>query len=179
MVNDTARLFIGLELPGDVREALSRIARDVPGARWVRPEQLHITLAFLGNVDAARQARLRDALQDVRLTPFALQLRGAGTFGGARPRVLWAGLVEVPAALRRLHADVSAAIQDAGLVADPAPFHPHVTLARLREGRRGDVQPFLDRHATTDFGGWQVTTFVLFRSVLSAQGSTYTVELRA
>ena len=172
------RLFVGLDLPADVRGALAALDRDAPGVRWVAPALLHLTLAFVGNVAPAGEARLHDALGAVRFGAFDLHLAGVGAFGGPRPRVIWSGLHAVPDGLRHLHAHVHAAISAAGLVADAAAFHPHVTLGRLRDGRRRDVEPFLSRYANAEFGRWTVREFVLFRSRLSPRGPDYVAELR-
>jgi len=70
------------------------------------------------------------------------------------------------------------AVLRAGLEPDLKPFHPHITLARMRGVSRAMLKPFLRRHAETEFGLWNVTGFVLFSSVLAPEGSSYTVELR-
>ncbi len=172
------RLFVGLELPDACRRALAHVDHGVEGVRWVREDLLHVTLAFLGDVDAQREARFRASLPAVQVPAFTLRIVGVGAFGGSRPRIVWAGLSGGHPHLQRLHQQVSDAVRRAGLDSDPAPFHPHVTIGRVRSATRHALQPFLERHATTEFGTWTVSGVVLFRSVLSAQGPSYTVELR-
>ena len=164
------RLFIGLELPDEIRQALARLDHGVEGVRWVREELLHVTLAFLGDVDAGREARLRASLLAVHVPAFTLRVVGVGAFGGSRPRVVWAGLADGHPHLLRLHAQVTEAVQRAGLDPDPAPFHPHVTIGRTRAATRRALQPFLERYRDAEFGAWTVSSVALFSSVLSARG---------
>ena len=100
------RLFIALSLPEEVRERLSLLAGGLPGARWVAPESLHLTLRFVGEVDAPQAHDLDDVLSTIDLPEFELTLRGLGTFDeGRRLRSLWAG-VEPNETLLRLQAKV-------------------------------------------------------------------------
>jgi 2'-5' RNA ligase len=86
------RLFIALELPESHRRVLAALDPHVKGLRWLPQDQLHATLSFIEHVPSDEEQRLRDALSMVRVAPFFLPMRGIGTFGGARPTVVWAGL---------------------------------------------------------------------------------------
>jgi RNA 2',3'-cyclic 3'-phosphodiesterase len=172
------RLFFGLELPSFCRESLAEIDPHLKNVRWTRTEKLHVTLSFLGDVDAAREEALRETLSLVHVPPFFLPLRGVGTFGGERPTVLWAGLGKGHPHLFALHHHLQDAVLRAGLEPDLRPFHPHVTLARPRGISASVLRPFLRKFAEADFGMWEVKDFVLFSSQLSPDGSTYTVEMR-
>lgn len=174
----TRRLFIGLELPEECRQALARLDHGVAGVRWVRDDLLHVTLEFLGEVDAEHEARLRDALLAVRVPAFTLAIAGVGTFGGSRPRVVWAGVRGGHPHLLMLHGQISDAVMHAGLAPDQGPFHAHVTIGRVRAATRSQLEPFLQRYHDAEFGAWTVSDVVLFRSVLSPKGPTYTVEQR-
>src|SRR5688572_7909729 len=97
------RLFIALELPERCRERLSDLGTPMRGVRWLRADQLHLTLAFLGDVSAGAETNLREKLSEVRVPPFLLPIEGVGMFGGARPSVIWAGVGTAHPHLFALH----------------------------------------------------------------------------
>jgi 2'-5' RNA ligase len=173
------RLFLGLELPASIRQELADLDPRIKGVRWLPPEQLHLTMSFLGDVDASHEEKLRETLMSVPVpASFFLPVTGVGVFGGDWPRVVWAGVGKGHPHLFALHPHLQDAVLRAELEPDLKPFHPHITLARLRDVSRSSLKPFLRRHAETEFGLWKVTGFTLFSSVLNPEGSTYTVELR-
>jgi 2'-5' RNA ligase len=157
---------------------LTEIDPQLRGLRWLGAEQIHLTLVFLGNVAAAGEARLREALTQVQVPPFVLPIQGVGAFGGGQPRVVWAGVGTAHPHLFALHKRIHDAVLHAGLTAELRPFHPHITLGRAKGLSRGALQPFLRKFAGTEFGLWEVSEFVLFSSVRSPEESTYTIELR-
>ncbi|HEY7835359.1 MAG TPA: RNA 2',3'-cyclic phosphodiesterase [Ktedonobacterales bacterium] len=133
------RTFIAIELNEAARRQLARtVARlrgALPAAHWADPAGLHLTLAFLGELDDARLAEAMTAAASAAPTvaPFALALAGLGRFGPpAAPRVVWAGVAGDLAALARLHQALAAALAARAFTLDPRPFTPHLTLARLR-----------------------------------------------
>ncbi|HEV7867422.1 MAG TPA: RNA 2',3'-cyclic phosphodiesterase [Chthoniobacteraceae bacterium] len=172
------RLFFGLELPASAREALAAADPQLKNVRWVKAEKLHLTLSFPGEVEPEQEGALHEALTAVRVPPFFLPIRGVGTFGGSKPSVLWAGVGKGHPHLFGLHKHLQDAVLRAGLQPDLRPFHPHVTLARIRDVSAEVLRPFLRKHAETEFGMWEVQEFVLYSSRLSSEGSEYTVELR-
>ena len=124
------RLFVAIDLPEVMREELVRLGTQIPGVRWHPPEKLHLTLAFLGDAVAPEvQTRLHQTLAAVRVPPFFLPLTGTGSFGGTRPRAIWAGTGRGHPHLFALHKAVNDAVLAAGGEADLKPFVPHVTLA--------------------------------------------------
>ena len=150
----------------------------IRGVRWVLAELMHLTMSFLGQVDADREETLRGALAGVRVAPFFLPIRGVWAFGGERPTTVWAGVGKGHPHLFALHKHIQDAILQSGLEPDLRPFHPHITLVRVKDVPRERLRPFLHRHEKTEFDLWQATGFVLFSSVLSHEGATYTVEMR-
>lgn len=171
------RLFIGLELPATIQETLAALDPKVAGLRWLEPEQMHLTMSFLGNVQTSDEERLQDALGTVEVPPFFLPVEGVGAFGGAKPTVVWAGVGKGHPHLFALHKRIQDAVLNVGLPADLRAFHPHVTIGRAKDVSRAALQPFLRAHAETQFGLWKVGGFTLFSSVLSSLGATHSVEM--
>ncbi|HSH93833.1 MAG TPA: RNA 2',3'-cyclic phosphodiesterase [Roseimicrobium sp.] len=173
------RLFLGLELPASIRQELAALDPRIKGVRWAGVEQLHLTMSFLGDVDGVREEKLRETLVAVRVpAAFFLPVAGVGVFGGDWPKVVWAGVGKGHPHLFALHQHLQDAVLQAGLEADLKPFHPHITLGRMKGVSRSALKAFLRRYAETEFGLWKVSDVTLFSSVLAPEGSTYTVELR-
>jgi 2'-5' RNA ligase len=172
------RLFIALELPDSYRQTLADLDPHVRGVRWLPPDQLHMTLSFIGQVDANDEEALHKALSEVRVPGFFLPIQGLGTFGGARPTVVWAGVGRGHPHLFALHKYVQDAVLRAGLEPDLKRFHPHITLARANGVSAAALLPFLRRHASAEFGLWKVAGFALFSSILRPDGAIYTLEMR-
>lgn len=171
------RLFVGLELPQDIRAQLLAMRRDIRGARWQNDNQLHLTLGFIGNVDDTTGAAIRAALQYLDADAFELTLQGVGRFGTTeRPRNLWVG-ASPEAPLVAIHGQVQSMLKAAGLDPDERPYKPHVTLARM--GRQsGSTEAFLEEFADFRSRSFRVGAVSLFRSTLSHEGSHYEVLYR-
>lgn len=174
----TKRLFIGLELPASIQHTLAAIDPHLRGLRWVRSEQMHLTTSFLGDVPASAEPALHDTLAQVNVPPFFLPVAGVGTFGGAQPTVVWAGVGKAHPHLFALHHHVQDAVLRAGLEADLKPFRPHITIGRARGVSPAMLKPFLREYGEREFGLWKVSGFVLFSSARSLSGSVYTAEFR-
>lgn len=172
------RLFSAIALPEQIARRLALMGGGIPGARWVAPENLHVTLRFIGDVDARTAAQAHASLQQVRFTPFEIQLRGLALFGDRKPRLLYAG-VEPCEALHALYGRINAAHSRAGL--DPPierRYVPHVTLARLNNAPRGRIGAFITAHNILAVPAFRVEQFVLMSSHRSAAGASYQVEAR-
>lgn len=169
------RLFTGLELPESVTERLSILRAGLPGARWVDPENYHITLRFIGDVDDATAHEFASGLAKIRSEPIRLCIDGVDSFGGRKPRSVWAGLQPNAAldALQRAHEHAARA---AGLPAESRNFKPHVTLARLRGVRPDAVARYLGGNGFLLTPPFDVHRFVLFSSRASRGGGPYVVE---
>ncbi|MBV8858812.1 MAG: RNA 2',3'-cyclic phosphodiesterase [Acidobacteria bacterium] len=182
---ESVRVFCAVELPREVREAAAAHAarlRRFTGVRasWARPEGLHITLKFIGEVNAARVESISTAAGAAAggFRPFRLSIEEAGTFpprGAAR--VLWLGVRDDSGQLSRLQQRLEEVCSAAGFVRESKPFKPHLTLARLRSLQASDLPAFLsDEHRRASFGPFQfeVTQIVVMRSELGPGGSRYT-----
>ncbi len=176
------RLFVAVSLPPSIRMELQRLCdelrRAAAGLRWVRPDAIHLTLRFLGELpedDLPRiQSGLRSSLPGSH-PPFALGLGELGRFPSrGRPQVIWVGLVDGQGDLARLQARVEAAIQASGMPPEARPFRPHLTLARVAE-RRPPVE-LLERLAARGRPApisFEVRSVCLFQSILRPQGAEY------
>jgi len=170
------RLFVAIDFPEAVRQQLALLCFGLPDARWVPPEQLHLTVRFIGEVEGSVLLDVRDALDDVRAAPFDMRLKGMGHFPPrGRPTVLWAG-VDGGAGLVALHGKVDAAVGRAGLPPEGRNFAPHVTLARLKGTHPRRVADYLMEHALFLAGPFPVEAFHLYSSVLGPKGALHTRE---
>jgi 2'-5' RNA ligase len=173
------RLFVALDVPEDVREAFGElIARLKPtcrGARWVQPEAMHVTLKFIGHVEAATLGSIREALATVRLQgPVEMRFRGARFFPSELfPRVL-ASEVEASPNIGELAAEIDSALVPLGVPAEGRTFVPHLTLARLKSGK--DTEALVkaaSEMAARDFGTARAMEFHLFESFLRPSGAEH------
>ncbi len=169
------RLFTGIDLPEHLREQLFRLRMPCPGARWVEPENLHITLRFIGDVDNIVARDFHDALAVISEHAFEVRLKGLGAFGGNQPRAIWAG-VEAGPELEMLARANERAARIAGLPPEKHAFVPHVTLARLKYGRPEMVARVLERHGAYRSESFYVDRFTLFSSKPLVGGGPYVIE---
>jgi 2'-5' RNA ligase len=179
------RAFIAVSLPIPIVERVVELQTQLKGrAReaglkvgWVGPAQLHVTLKFLGEIITESRWAIRDRL-DERLAgrpAFDVEVRGLGAFPErARPRVIWVGLAEAEP-LVKLAADVEAWLVELGFAAEARPFHPHLTLGRVKAGA-ADILAGLEEKS---FGLAQVSEVTLYQSVLRPGGAEYTPLARA
>ncbi|MCL6251740.1 RNA 2',3'-cyclic phosphodiesterase [Altererythrobacter sp. KTW20L] len=166
------RLFVALRPPPPVIDLLIDTMEGIESARWQDEEQLHLTLAFLGDVDEHSAQDLASALESVAFSPFALAVAGVGHFEHkGRVKAIWAGL-SASEALDALRRRVVRACQSAGLEPDHRRFAPHITLARFSHPAP-EVPAWLARHARLHSELFTVSHFGLFRSHLSAAGASY------
>jgi 2'-5' RNA ligase len=178
------RAFIAIDLPEPVRAALAEAQHGFRSAcrdaRWTRPEGIHLTLKFLGEISDAQTKQVVEALAQIgSLEPFSVEVSGFGFFPHAqRPRVFWAG-VAAPPALAELAARVENRMEKIGFAREDRAFAPHLTLARFQVPR---PQPALAAavagQATTSLGSFEASEFFLFESKLSPQGAQYRKVMR-
>jgi 2'-5' RNA ligase len=169
------RIFTGLEIPQNVAQALSMLRGGLPGARWVDPENYHVTLRFIGDVDDQTEREVASLLGRVRRKPFELRFDELSAFGGRRPRAVIASLAQT-AALMELQAEHERLMQRVGLEPEGRKYTPHVTLARLRDSTSRQVADYLTTRALIAPLPFTVSRFVLFSSRASVGGGPYVVE---
>src|SRR5262249_31497236 len=168
-----------------VRASLSAVCAELRGRTrglsWVKADNLHLTLRFLGEVESAMLEHVRKAVTDAAaaVSPFTVSLDGLGGFPpGRAPRVLWAGVWTGGEEMRALHAALETALAAHGIPRESRSFHPHVTLARARDPRgAGGLASALGAGPT--FGEARVRALHLMRSELDPRGARYTVLVEA
>ncbi len=166
------RLFVALRPPPPIRDALLDTMEAVERARWQDEDQLHLTLRFVGEIDAPLAEDLAAELGRVDAARFDLTIVGAGHFARkGRPSALWAA-VAPSAPLATLQQKIERACQRIGLEPEHRKFTPHVTLARLG-GAAGPVGDWLALHGALSTPPWPVDEFRLYESVLAPGGSVY------
>lgn len=164
------RLFIALTLPPEALDALTALQARLPSGRLVEEDNLHLTLAFLGERGMDEAEAVTDALDALRAPAVTLSLSGPALFGGRKGQAL--GLAaEGDAALAGLQARVTARLRGAGLTLERRRFRPHVTLARLRGG--ADASAGLAALAGARAGPFNCTGFALIESHLRPDGPIY------
>lgn len=169
------RLFVALAIPDAAAQGLFLIQAGIPGARWQTREQLHLTSRFIGEVDGREANDIDDALSGIASHRFTLALKGVGEFGGRKPHAVWAGVNDAQA-VGHLNRKVETALQRIGVAADERKFTPHVTLARLRGSPVGKVMDWLTDHALYAGPSFEVSSFALYSSTLTPNGSVYVPE---
>jgi 2'-5' RNA ligase len=176
------RLFVALEIAEDVRARLAerqeRLRRTHAHVAWVAPGNLHVSLAFLGNVGRELVPLVSLVLDDCAAAcpGFSLSVGGVGWFGSARsPRVLWAGVAAHPA-IMRLQEAVAQGLRQLGLKIEDRPFKPHITLGRVRSARgRAELVAAARELADAEAGTVACSRVVLMRSELRPDGAVYSV----
>ncbi|UFS72111.1 RNA 2',3'-cyclic phosphodiesterase [Geomonas sp. RF6] len=170
------RLFVAADLPECAKEAIAELRFELPAARWVPVEQLHLTLRFIGEVDPATFQLIRKALAAVPVEGFSLTLRGVGHFPpGKHPRVLWVGMDPSPP-LIRMQQHIEGTMRELGIPGEERRFSPHITLARLQDAPVSAVNAFEARHQAFACPPFEVREFHLYSSVLSGKGATHRRE---
>jgi len=169
------RLFSAIEIPPSIGRRLTLLRAGLIGARWIDPENYHLTLRFIGDVDGATARDFTMALGEIEVPAFEIKLNGLGSFGGRKPRAIFAGIAP-STPLETLQRANERAAREAGLPPEGRNFKPHVTLARLRGVRADAVAAYLERQAVVAPEPFTVTRFVLYSSRNSVGGGPYVIE---
>lgn len=179
-MSDEWRTFCAIELPDEVRARLQdhvrRLREAVPdaSASWSRPENIHLTLKFFGNVPKEKLPRISEAAERSTkdFQSFSIRIGGTGAF---RTQVLWIGVEDPSGQLSALQRRFEEECAKEGFAKENRAYRPHFTIARIR--RPEGARKLAETHRQTEFGSTEirVNKFVLFRSQLSPKGSIYTV----
>ena len=172
------RLFVGLELPWELRQRVAMLSgAGIPGARWVPMENYHVTLRFIGETQRHIAEEIDHALAAVKARGFTLTLAGIGTFAkGGRSNTLFLGIERNPQ-LDHLQSKIETALQRCGLEPERRRFQPHLTLARLDNAPEGKLAAFVQAHNLFRAEPVPVEHFTLFSSLLGKEQPVYTAEV--
>ena len=170
------RLFAAIPLPEPVRERLAMLQSGLQGARWVKPENIHLTLRFIGDVANDVASDVDTALSEIAAPGFALELDGVGNFArGKRPHALWAGVTKSEP-LMHLQAKIESALVRTGVEPETRKFSPHITIARLKDTRKGRTGAWVAAHGDFRLAAFPVDRFALFSSFLKSEGALHIEE---
>jgi len=175
------RCFLAIELPPAVADRLAALQKRLGSldrdVRWTQVEQIHLTIKFLGEVSDADVPRICQIAADVarQHPPFELEVRGTGCFPPRGPaRIVWAGLAEVPPVLVEYHKAIESAYAEMSIKPEDRPFHPHLTVGRVRDQRGANqVRRGVDQESSFQGGRFAVNELVVFQSILAPSGPTY------
>ena len=169
------RLFAGLEIPAEIGHSLSNLRGGLPGARWIDPENYHVTLRFIGDIDGMSANEIASMLFRVNRKPFEVKVQGLQSFGGRKPRAVVAS-VEPSRPLIELQAELERMMQRMDLDPEGRNFTPHVTLAGPHDASSQDVADHLSVRGYFPSRTFMASRFVLFSSRASTGGGPYVVE---
>ena len=169
------RLFTGLEIPAEIGQTLSGLRGGLPGARWIDPENYHVTLRFIGDIDGVSANEIAMMLARVDRKPFDVTVQGLSSFGGRKPRAVVANIAPTRP-LIELQAELERLMQRIGLDPEGRKFTPHVALARLHDASSQDVADYLSVRGYFPSKVFTADRFVLFSARASTGGGPYVVE---
>ncbi len=177
------RIFLSVEIPKEVKRKLEKdFLRKLPGTglplKIVKPENLHLTLKFLGEINKEELQKVYDSLREIKKEPFKIELRGTGAFPSSkRPRIIWLGVEEGKEELMELALFIEDELFKAGFPKEERRFAGHLTVARIKgypkeEGLRKLTKLF-EESSEKEFGSFLVQSFYIMESVLQKEGPTY------
>ena len=180
--DDGMRCFLAIELPDRIKQQLATLQQTLQaqttGIRWVRSEQIHLTVKFLGEVADGLVPQVGQVIADVvsRHASFDLHVKNVGCFPSrGSARVAWVGLGDLPQTLVDLHKETETALTDLGFARENRPFKPHLTIGRINDPRTGyDIRRHIERRKDFEAGSFPVSELVLFQSVLQRTGPIHT-----
>jgi len=180
------RTFIAINLDQEIKRSLSQFVGELKarsperrGIRWVRPEGMHLTLKFLGEIDEEKIPRIESILKRIseKFEPFPLKIKGTGSFPpkSKTPRVLWVAIEEVEG-LMRLQSNMEEEMESLGFPKERRTFHPHLTLGRVKSfSDIKETLDFFEKNRDKNFGEMEAKKITFFRSVLKPTGAEYSV----
>ncbi len=182
------RTFVAAEVSSAVRDRAADVIERLRGAgakvKWVKTENLHVTLKFLGDVEEAEIHRVCRAVEGAvaDLPPFDVEVRGAGAFPDTRrPRNVWLGIAEGAGQVGELHGRIEAALEELGFPREARRFQPHLTIGRIRRGGPGvaELGELIAQNGDLEIGRARLTEAVVYSSRLAPSGPIYEALARA
>jgi 2'-5' RNA ligase len=169
------RLFTGIEIAAAAAATLASARGGISGARWIEPEDYHLTLRFIGDVDTRTANEIANALWEIRRQAIAIQFEGLNWFGGDKPRTIVAKVKATPG-LIDLQSEHERRLRRLGLPPETRKFLPHVTLARLRSASTLSVAGYLGSRGALNVPGFDAARFVIYSAKDAVGGGPYVVE---
>jgi 2'-5' RNA ligase len=170
------RLFVAIPLLEPVRTQLTMLQSGLQGARWIKPDNIHLTLRFIGEIRNDLASDIDMALSEITAPAFELALEGVNSFSrGKRPHAVWAGVAKSDP-LMHLQAKIESTLVRAGLEPAARNFSPHITIARLKEMRPNRVEIWAAEHGAFHTAPFAADRFALFSSFLKSEGALYIEE---
>lgn len=171
------RLFVAIDLPQSIKEHLKTLCFGLPGARWVKPEQLHLTLRFIGEVDGGVFHDIKQALFEIDVPQFSMQLDGLGCFPPrGRPRVLWTGIKPCPELIHLQKKIETVLTKQVGLSPEGRKYSPHIAIARTAKTPAPRVGRYIEEYGLYLSEPFTVDEFRLYSSFLGRNGAVHNVE---
>lgn len=169
------RIFVGLNLPDSVKEQLGSYCCNLE-TEWVKRENMHITMSFVGEVDRVSYRTLLSELERIDFHKFSLKVKGVGYFKSKKgPRVIWAG-IDKSSDLYKLKDEIDAVLEELGINFDKRKFHPHITLARPKNVTYDAFNKYMEEVSKDETFELPVESFEVFSSKLTDDGVSYSVE---
>ena len=177
------RSFLAIELPKPILGKIEEVQGDLrlthADVRWVSPERIHLTLKFFGNIEESRIDSISKSIEEPiqNTLPFSVKVQGIGAFPYLKnPRVIWMGLVNGGEVLISLQKQIDTRLEKIGFQPEDRPFHPHLTLGRMKSSRgKDELVGRMEKHKEEEFGDLQVEKVILFKSDLRPSGPIYTL----
>ena len=167
------RLFTAIQFTDTVRQRMVMLAENIHGFKWASPDQVHLTLRFIGNVEPQLSFEIDKKLQKIHFSAFKLTPAGIGMFPNSnQPRIFWIG-IEADKALFALQKRIENAIIECGLKPEIRNYHPHITLARIRSSNKECIQSFMKKHEHWRMETITIHSFHLVESIRNRSGSVY------
>ncbi len=175
------RAFVGFFTTKRIYESVERLQEETRSfirGKWIEPQNLHITFQFLGEISQDQAVSVLKNLQQIaeRFSPFKVQYKSLGVFPDKkRPRILWIGVSKGSGTLKSIASEVTQLNRRVGINPDTKPFHPHVTICRIKEADRKKLNSLMRRYRESVFGEDLVDRLALISSSLTSVGPVYTV----
>ena len=176
------RLFLAIDIPSDIREGLTKIQNQLKAldlkASWVQPDNIHLTLKFLGNTEPGKIPQIVEIMNACvkSIVPFSLSITEIGAFPSLnRPQVLWVGLADLQRSLVSAQKNIDQNLSRLGYDADNKLFFPHLTLARIKSSKGGQaINKNITNLPSEDKKPFSVKSIKLYKSELTPRGAIYT-----
>ena len=177
---ESIRSFLAFDIENDtvlnrLAAAQRQLLQTGADVKLVEPQNIHITIRFLGNITPAMVEKIFDEMKQIQFTPFTVQIKGLGAFPNPRyPRVVWAGITQGAEQLKNIFSQLEPKLRGLGFTPDTRGFSPHLTIARVRSGRnKQQLAEFLTKKANYEIGTVDARCLRLKKSALTPRGPIY------